>query len=304
MGSDKARVGFIYQLVPFLKHRCECTVGLLMFKKDNRGYQSLSDLIPEEEEQCEIEYVHVFIADTLDGDLFLPNYCWKPWHRLCERYRVDRMRVRIMKYLEFYHEDWCEWFFITRSVRNDQNLHLAFDDLRDCQKRFSDFEKDNADHPFNMSRYWVSVTEVTHSVKTGYNVHQHMLVRFPKGYLKEGQISYIRDSWSKSAGYQAHFNIRPMGDSVRAAEYLSKYMSKTCWGGLSRGRAYRIRNTLKGRNRINCKRGTVLMKPKLGYYLCCLPPKEYCSHPSMVIPPKRGGHDGSSQFYGFIESDR
>ncbi len=249
--------------------------------KSNSG--DISGFIPEEDEQCEFSYVHVFNGSSLDGDLYIPNVCWKPWHRKCEAIRVNRMRWKIIKYMEYYDNPKSHWYFVTRSVRNDYELKTAFVDLRLAQQKFTSFQRDNQSHPFNVVTAWVSVTEITWKPKTGYNVHQHMLVQSEKEW-GSSQIATLRDYWSRSAGYPAHFNSQPAEDPERAAAYLAKYMSKSCWGGLSRGRAYLVQDTLKGRNRINMKRRTVVPKIILGFLLCCLSPTKHCAHPSMVIP--------------------
>lgn len=248
---------------------------------------TLSDLIPPEDEQCEAEWVHVFDGVTLDTDMYIQLYCWKPWHPRCEQLRVWRLRHRVERYFEHHIEVGTYWYFMTRSVRNDLNLLNAFRDLRDTQEGFRKHASHNpVEHPFQWSTAWVSVTEITYHPSTGYNVHQHMGIKFPIE-LTKGLIAYLRDSWSKAAGYPAHFHVRKMSDPARAAAYLAKYMSKSCWGGLSIGRSYLCRDTLKGRNRINVKRGTVIPGHEVKFNLCCLPPTNYCSHPSMVIPEER-----------------
>ncbi len=225
--------------------------------------------------------------------MYIPAFCWKPWHPECELFRVSRMRRRIYNYIDHHDDPPSYWYSVTRSVRNDLSLHQAFDDLRDAQRLFSVDTTDHEDHPFNRVPAYVAVTEVTWKFKTGYNVHQHAIVKSEVEW-QEGQVSYIRDSWNKSAGYPAHFHIRSVNNIERAAAYLAKYNAKECWGGLSRGRAYATRDTLKGRNRINCKRGTIVPSTEVAYSLCCLPPKEYCSHPSMVIPSDQFQHDQTS----------
>jgi len=191
------------------------------------------------------------------------------------------MRDKIIRYLEHYRES-GDWFFVTRSIRNDMSLQEAFNDLRVAQNRFTVYARDEKRHPWNNTKAWIAVSEITYSSRTGYNLHQHALVSFSRK-RRKGWKRSLYDTWNKSAGYSAVFNIQELIDPERAAAYISKYMSKATWGGLSRGRSYLCRDTLKGRNRITRKRGTGSPKLKSDFILCCLPPSDYCSHPNQIV---------------------
>ncbi len=244
---------------------------------------TLEDLIPVEERDCNLEWIHLFSGD-LANDIFLKQHCAKPWCRGCERARVWRMRDRVIRYIEKYAGG--KWFFITRSIRNDLNLKTAFVDLRLAQQRFTTGFKDEKNHPWNIVTHWIGVTEITFSNKTGYNVHQHLIAKTVDE-LPSHWIMLLKNAWSEAAGYRAHTNVRKMEDAERAAAYVAKYMSKKTWGGLSRGRAYLCRSVLWGRNRIGCKRGTGLGKLPRDFILCCLPPVDYCAQPAMLVPGDR-----------------
>ncbi len=260
--------------------------GLAMYGNLKGDSGNLEDLIPEEEKDCNLEWIHLFNSALIDpvNDIFVKQHCWKPWCRSCERARVWRLRDRILSYIGEYKEGGV-WYFVTRSVRNDLNLKTAFVDLRLAQQKFADDFKDDKENPWNSVSAWIGVNEITYSPITGYNLHQHMLVGVAVSWTPTC-VYHLEDAWSRAAGYSAHFNVKRMYDADRAAAYIAKYMSKSTWGGLSRGRSYICRNTLKGRNRIGCKRGTALKKMPRGYLLCCLPPVDDCAHPNMTLPLK------------------
>ncbi len=249
--------------------------------KENTG--DLSDLIPEDQADCTLDWVHLFKSTTLANDKFIKQHCSKPWCRDCERARVWRMRDRIIRYVEEHHNEFRSWYFITRSVRNDLNLKTAFVDLRLAQQKFTTDFKDDIEHPWNYVTHWIGVTEVTHSATTGYNVHQHMLVQTAERWTPHSKF-LIGNSWSRAAGYPAIKQIKFVNDLHSVVGYIAKYLSKRTWGGLSRGRSYLCRHTLKGRNRIGCKRGTALPKPRSDHILCCLPPIDDCAHPYTKTP--------------------
>ncbi len=248
----------------------------------------LEDLIPLEEKDCDLDWVHLFNGQTLTNDIFVRQHCWKPWCIGCERARVWRMRDRILKYIDHWGQPLDQWYFMTRSVQTDHGLHCAFNALRAVQQREREWLKDPywSENPMNFLNAWVQVTEITYNWKSGYHVHLHMIACSQIRWGKD-QLRQLHALWNKSARLEAaQLHVSPVHDIKGVAAYLSKYMQKQTWGGLSRGRAYMVRESLKGRNRIAFKRGTALPRPDRGYLLCCLPPTDYCGNPGVTLRPE------------------
>ncbi len=223
----------------------------------------LYELIPEEDLLCENGYVHVFDGEDPTDNLWVQSVCSRPWCSRCEPIRVWRLRRKMEKYLEW-HSPKHLWI-VTRSVRNEPELVTSFNTLRAAQVAFAKSNKVDH-HSFRFAQHWIATTEITYTHWKGYNVHEHMIwgtesARLP---FKDFHVW-----WDRAAGFEgAHINIVKVQDSRHAVNYVAKYLSKGVWGGLSVGRAFLLRKALKGRNRINTKRGTVLPKKFSGYCLC------------------------------------
>lgn len=157
---------------------------------------------------------------------------------------------------------------VTRSVRNESALVAAFNTLRAAQVAFAKQRYQEHMHPLNKAKAWIATTEITYS-HTGYNVHEHMIwVVHNRFTIRE--LERLHDCWDRAAGYVgAHINVINIVDTVHAANYIAKYLSKGVWGGLSVGRSYLVREALRGRNRIQSKRGTLPTKMFSAFCFCC-----------------------------------
>ncbi len=232
--------------------------------------KSMWEFVPVWERECTPHYVHVIANNAPEYQYYLRSVCSRSWCGPCEKMRTWRYRNRIASYLSHQAEvigGVRHWWFLTRSVRNAKNPRIAFDTfLRTKRKFHMHIQKEW--HPFHHAQAWIGVQEITHDLATGYNLHQHVLV----GSQRKFQLDplKIRDRWSDAAGYSAMSHMVRMDTRIGAVAYLGKYISKATWGGLSRGRAYAIRKTLKGRNRIQMKPRTGPPKSPLpGFVMCC-----------------------------------
>lgn len=229
--------------------------------------QKLSDLVPELELRCNPRVVHVFDWTLQSRDLFVPEKCSMPWCADCEPIRVGKLKRKIMKYLEHNWTKESHFWVVTRSVKNEPELLSSFNTLRYAQRKWTFGSKNNADHPFRSAKAWIAVTEIKHSIQKGYNVHEHMIWVTQSDRL---DFPALHKYWDKAAGFSgAHINAKKVRDISHAVNYVAKYLSKQIWGGLSVGRAYLNRSVLKGRNRINSKRGTLPPKAFTCYSYCC-----------------------------------
>ncbi len=201
------------------------------------------------------------------------------------------MSNRIGKYVDHHQAEGVDnWWFLTRSVKNHWSLLTAFRSLRENQRRFHS-NSNRRSHPFNRVEAYVGVTEITHTAKNGYNVHQHMLLG-----SRETKLDYsaIHDRWNSvtkfitavEMPYKAHINIKRMDQEKGAIRYMTKYISKGSWGGMSRGRVYMERNSLKGRNRIRFMRNTlpkVLTKALDPFFImCCQSEGKNCARAEVI----------------------
>ena len=228
---------------------------------------SLEDLIPKAHRECRMGYIHVFNAFDPTDELWVAARCSRPWCLPCEGLRVWRLQRKIKHYLD-HHNPRFLWI-VTRSVRNTSVLRAAFNTLRDAQIRFSNQVQvgRSEDHPLRLAQCWIATTEVKFSSE-GFNVHEHMIWGTKRRYLDFG---LFHKYWDRAAGFRgAHINVVPLNDPRHAANYVAKYLSKGIWGGLSVGRAYLVRDALRGRNRIQSKRGTLPPKEPTGFCFCCV----------------------------------
>ncbi len=261
--------------------------------------QDLWDLVPLWERECDHHWIHVLRYTKPQEQFWLPAVCSRPWCYSCEAIRTSRMSNRIGKYVDHHQAEGVDnWWFLTRSVKNHWTLLGAFRSLRDAQRRFHS-NSNRPSHPFHSVEAYVAVTEITYGERSGYNVHQHMLLG-SRGEL----IPYarIRDRWSSvtkfssadGLPYRAHVSIKRMDQTKGAIRYMTKYITKGSWGGMSRGRVYLVRNSLKGRNRIRFMRDTL---PKVltraldpFFIMCCTSEGRNCARADVidatVVEPK------------------
>ncbi len=232
--------------------------------------QSLWDLVPQWEREPDHAFVHLLAWRDPRYQYWIPGACSRPWCDPCERQRLGRYRNRIEKYIS-YHEDrgLSKWWFLTRSIRNSHNPWAAFNEFIAVRKLFQAHVFRDT-HPFHLVRAWVAMSEMTYSMRTGYNLHQHMLLGTKK--WSDLNKEDLHGEWTKAAGRTSMSHLKRMHNRVGAVAYVTKYISKGSWGGISRGRVYLIRDELKGRNRIQFMPRTLPPKdPPSGFMLCCIP---------------------------------
>ncbi len=184
----------------------------------------------------------------------------------CEKLKMLRFRAKIHRYLNQYNPP--HLWLLTRSVRNNQELKDAFDKLHFAVKRLTDANKNNAKNEHNKITHYIGTYEVKHKLDKGWNVHQHLIIGSEHDHL---DYKKCHVEWNFAAGYEAHWNCEKITYGVGGAiNYISAYISKGIWGGLSPEMAYWNRNDLFGRHRIRTKQGTAVNKPvdPLRCYCC------------------------------------
>ncbi len=232
---------------------------------------TLWDLVPDDERECQLGVIHLLSRADVADQIFVPQICSRPWCGKCEVLRIWRLRHRIFKYLE--HHRPVRLWMVTRSVRNDFRLIDAFADLHRANKQYLWWNRRIENNPEGRIFCWIGTYEITYSLSTGYNLHQHRIVGTNGLGL---DYTLMHTLWDKAAGYHAQLNFKKIDDVPGAIDYISKYIAKGCWGGLSRGRAYQVRETLRGRNRIMCKHGTAVSPRMATFYVCCLAEDKNC----------------------------
>lgn len=241
---------------------------------------TLWDLVPEEERECQLRFIHLLSRGDVSEQLHVPQACARPWCGKCESIRVWRIRHRIHKYLE-HHRPMRSWL-VTKSVKNEFRLRDAFTYLHYTNNRWTTLCRRLENNPLKVVTCWIATYEITWKQSTGYHLHQHAVVG-TNGERLDYALMHIL--WNKAAGYKAQLDFRQIGDVRGAVDYISKYISKGCWGGLSRGRAYQMRDTLFGRNRVVCKHGTAVREHIAKFYVCCMPPDKTCVSWGAWDPP-------------------
>ncbi len=251
---------------------------------------TLWDLVPVEDRVCAMGSVHLLNRLKPSDQIYVRSVCSNPWCPGCEPVRVWRIRHRITKYFQYYNPP-RQWL-LTRSVRNEFRLIDAFATLRETNRGFRDkCNKYREGNPFDVVSHWMGTYEITFSLKKGYNLHQHLILSTQGENIDYGLVHTL---WDRAAGYRAHTNFIKLNDVPHAINYISKYIAKGTWGGLSRGRAWLNRGTLKGRNRVITKHGTALGARSPMYYLCCIAPDKHCVSSTggwdlpRALTPKKG----------------
>jgi len=222
----------------------------------------------KEFEPCPETYIHLFIKSSGTGDIWVFQPCSRSWCPRCVGHRSWKIATQLRIHLNFHRAR--SMFFITASVRNSFTMNSAWNEFQWTWKRFLDFSR-SPKSQWSKIGNWIGVREITDSVATGINLHQHLIVS-----TSSTRLNYqdLKKSWSKSAGYRAHFDISKVRiHHEKAVNYLSKYLSKRkmkiYWGGLSQIQCYRYRSYLKGKNRISRSRGSLPPKNPSSYQMCC-----------------------------------
>lgn len=222
----------------------------------------------------EDQHGHVFkpFGPPFD-DLWIKMLCSRPWCSTCERVKMWRLRRKLHKYLS--HNKPKHLWLWTRSVRNESRLVDAFRTLHHCNNNFAKQKDKDPHHPYHsVVTSYIGTYEITWHYFKGYNLHQHLIVGADAEYLN---YSGIDKCWSAAAGYSAHSDLKRIEYGiVGAINYVSKYISKGFWGGLSPEKTYDVRHTLFRRSRVYTKRGTVPPASTQGYCFCCHVPYRSC----------------------------
>ncbi len=225
-------------------------------------------------EDCPMKgYVHVFRLMEPYEDTLVSARCSRPWCSRCEVLRVQAMRLKIHRYL-IHNQPKAMWLW-TRSVRNNISLRNAWNMLHDAAHNFS-VQRRETDHYFHgVITCWIGTYEIKYKADTGFNIHQHFIIGANAERLDYAGINH---HWDRAAGYRAHSDFSHIVKGIGGAvNYVSKYISKGFWGGLTSEEAFEYRQTLKGRNRIISMRGTIPPALSKGYCFCCQGPFRECN---------------------------
>ncbi len=194
------------------------------------------------------DVIHTFRMMPEYEDRWARHLCSKPWCASCYAVRQGRLKLKIHRYL-IYRDDPHLWF-LTRSVKNSTSLKQAFDSLH---ATIATFTKNKKTQFRQDVRSYIGTYEIVHSLKTGFNLHQHLIIGTEVDRLDYKQYSA---DWSNAAGYTAHHNVAQLRSPGAAIQYLSSYITKGFWGGLSQEMTYWNRSVLFGRHRIRTKQRT------------------------------------------------
>ncbi len=204
-------------------------------------------------EECVAGAVHSFRMFEPWEDVFTKVTCGRPWCDRCETLKMWRFRKKIHIYLN-YHKPKFLWM-LTRSTVNMQHLKDGFDDLHKAIRRLSYGMKDYRDYEHNKINHYIGTYEVKHKIVEGFNVHQHLILGTDVARL---DYKKLHAEWDAAVGYAAHLDVQIVNHGVGGAiNYITAYISKGLWGGLSAQMAYWNRSILFGRHRIRTKQKTV-----------------------------------------------
>ncbi len=214
-------------------------------------------------ENCAKDVVHTFRMLEPWSDKWVRVSCGRPWCVPCEALKMARFRAKIHRYLNHWNPPYL--WLLTRSVKNSMELPFGFDKLHATIRKLLN---NNSSVEHHKITHYIGTYEVVHSLNTGWNVHQHLIIGTEDGYL---DFKKLHAEWDTAAGYKAHLDVRLINYGVGGAiNYISKYISKGIWGGLSPEMAYWNRKDLFGRHRIRTKQSTaVFVKVDPLRCFCC-----------------------------------
>lgn len=198
-----------------------------------------------------------------------------------------KARLAIFDHLTV-HEAKNMWLWTT-SVRNEDDLNLAFKTLSDVETRFR-----KADHMRKVRgrnhfgtwiRTWIGVYEVKRSKDESWNVHSHKIVVSDDKFIGPRYVQKINgifqpwgygrfDQWWKQAAGDpsAHSDFAgPSHTPYNGTAYLTKYIGKDSgiWGSMSQSEAIQFGSCLGGRRFLRRPRGSKPPQPKSAYVFCC-----------------------------------
>ncbi len=224
-------------------------------------------------EVCPKEVAHTFRLLEPWDDRWVRISCGRPWCVRCEGLKMARFRLKIHRYLT--HWTPSHLWLLTRSVRNSYSIKVGFDSLHETVKRLTEQKKKKSSHlEHDKITHFIGTYEVKHKLDTGFNVHQHYIIG-----TEHDRLDYkaLHSEWNKAAGYQAHLNVEKIDYGIGGAiNYISAYISKGIWGGLTPEMAYWNQSQLFGRHRIRTKQKTAVV-PVLDPLRCFCCKTEYSS---------------------------
>jgi len=205
----------------------------------------------------------------------------------CWRQRAMGARLSVFRHLVA-HKARFMWLWTT-SVRNHVDLHQAFEDLTEVERRFrkADYmRKHRGQNSFQTwIRTWIGVFEVKRSDDASWNVHSHKIVVSDDDFIgpryKQTTNGIVRprgyhrfNSWWKEAAHDeaAHSDFSGPSTSARGGSaYLTKYLGKKSgiWGSLTQDQAIQYGQCLRSRRFLRRPRGSKPPDPESSYNLCC-----------------------------------
>jgi len=230
----------------------------------------------EEFEPCEVKLMHMIGMSDPQQNIFVTAVCSRGYCPRCVVVRNWRIGREVRRHLEYHRPRYS--FFMTLSVRNDFTIQAAWNQFQWTWKRFLDSARWGS-RPWEKVKNWIGVREITYSVATGFNLHQHLIADSSTRTLPYKDLHQM---WDEAAQYKAHFHISQVkGSPLKVVNYLAKYMSKRnnpkpYWGGLTQLQCYRLHRFLKGKNRISRSRGSRPVNKKPEWLLCCETPDHTC----------------------------
>ncbi len=187
-------------------------------------------------------------------------HCTDCWQRRMVRAR-DSMRAQTLSWTG---NSWL----LTRSLMNQPSFDDGYYALTKAIERW----RKNPTPDTMCVHEWIAVWEVKKG-RNGWNWHEHRLMWCPE----EDRLDYSwwQKCWKLAAqDRRAHLDLQLVQSC--AVGYLTSYMSKGLWGGLSIQQAWMNRGFLKGRRFLRRSRGSapdMRLAPK--WKQCCMPNAEF-----------------------------
>ncbi len=231
-------------------------------------------------EVCPKDVVHTFRMLEPWDDKWVKVGCGRPWCVPCEALKMARFRAKIHRYLNHWEPPYL--WLLTRSNKNAQHLPYAFDKLHSAVKQLAQQNKTAVKTEHNKISHYIGTYEVKHALDTGFNVHQHLIIGTEHDYL---DFQQLHKEWDLASGYKAHLDVRQIRHGIGGAiSYITAYISKGIWGGLSTEMAYWQRKALFGRHRIRTKlRTAVFLRVDPLRCFCCKTEYRNCNQ-GHVLP--------------------
>lgn len=215
--------------------------------------------------------VHLVGPDS--ASIWVNPTCSLPWCPDCEPSRCNRIRMKIGRWINHWQPE--NLFMVTISTKPGWTFNSTWNKFNGAKRnlRKSDTWREHV-------RY-MGVNEIKRTSGGQFNLHQHRLIQTSGPWLPFKEMGA---AWKKAAGRNdAHFQVARNPDtgdyliSPEAAKaYLSKYLSKDFWGGLSRLQAFRFATGLRNRHRTETSHGSHVPNES-EYVICCSDPDRFCN---------------------------